>query len=123
VIPGLTDHELPAILAAAAAAGARSAGRVVLRLPHGVKEVFGDWLALHYPERKEKVLNRLRALHGGKLYDPTFGHRQRGAGEFAEQIDALFQLGMRRAGLEKRSWSLSTAAFRVPGRSEQLGLF
>ncbi len=68
-------------------------------------------------------MNRLRALHGGKLYDSTFGHRQRGAGEFAEQIDALFQLGLKRAGLERRSWSLSTAAFRVPGRSEQLGLF
>ncbi len=123
VIPGLTDHELPAVLEAAAGAGARSAGMVVLRLPHGVKELFSEWLAVHYPDRKEKVLNRLRALHGGALYDSRYGHRQRGAGEFAAQIEALFQLGMKRAGLAPRGPTLSTAAFRRPGRADQLSLF
>jgi DNA repair photolyase len=123
VVPGLTDHELPAILQAAAGAGASSAGYVVLRLPHGVKELFSDWLAQHYPERREKVLNRLRALHGGALYDSRFSHRQRGAGEFADQIRALFELGLRRAGLARRTAELSTAAFRRPGTVDQLSLF
>jgi DNA repair photolyase len=123
VIPGLTDHELPAILRAAADAGARSAGMVVLRLPHGVKELFADWLTEHYPERREKVLNRMRALHGGSLYDSRYSHRQRGGGEFAAQIQALFETGLRRSGLARRSTPLSTAAFRRPGATNQLSLF
>jgi DNA repair photolyase len=123
VIPGLTDHELPAILQAASDAGASSAGLVVLRLPHGVKELFADWLAQHAPERREKVLNRLRALHGGALYDARFAHRQRGSGEFAEQIQALFELGLKRARLARRGAELSTAAFRRPGVADQLSLF
>ncbi|HEU4430441.1 MAG TPA: radical SAM protein, partial [Myxococcota bacterium] len=122
-IPGLTDHELPAILQAAADAGASSAGYVVLRLPHGVKELFADWLAQHYPDRREKVLNRLRALHGGALYDSRFSHRQRGAGEFSHQISALFELGLKRARLARRGAELSTAAFRRPGSADQLSLF
>ena len=67
IIPGLTDHEVPAILKAAAEAGALTAGRTVVRLPHGVKELFADWLEVHMPDRKDKVLNRLRAMHHGKL--------------------------------------------------------
>ena len=86
IVPGLTDHEIPRILEAAAAAGAGFAGRVMLRLPHGVKELFSEWLERHFPERREKVLNRLRSLHGGALYDSGFGHRQRGSGVYAEQI-------------------------------------
>jgi len=123
VIPGLTDHELPAILQAASDAGASNAGLVVLRLPHGVKELFSDWLAQHVPERREKVLNRLRALHGGALYDSRYAHRQRGSGEFAEQIQALFELGLKRARLARRGAELSTAAFRRPGVADQLSLF
>ena len=64
VIPGLTDHEAPAILKAAAAAGARTAGYVTLRLPFAVKDLFADWLERHYPERKERVLGRLREVRG-----------------------------------------------------------
>jgi DNA repair photolyase len=123
VIPGLTDHELPAILQAAADAGASHAGLVVLRLPHGVKELFGDWLAEHFPERREKVLNRLRALHDGALYDARFSHRQRGSGEFADQIQALFELGLKRARMARRGPELSTTSFRRPGVASQLGLF
>jgi DNA repair photolyase len=123
MIPGLTDHELPAILQAAASAGAKNAGFVVLRLPHGVKELFADWLTEHYPDRREKVLNRMRSLHGGALYDSRYAHRQRGAGEFAAQIEALFALGVKRAGLARRGPELSTAAFRRPGVADQLALF
>jgi DNA repair photolyase len=123
MIPGLTDHELPAILQAAASAGAKNAGFVVLRLPHGVKELFADWLTEHYPDRREKVLNRMRSLHGGALYDSRYAHRQRGAGEFAAQIEALFTLGLKRAGLARRGPELSPAAFRRPGVVDQLSLF
>jgi DNA repair photolyase len=115
VIPGLTDHELPGILAAAAAAGARRAGYVTLRLPHTVKDVFLQWLDDHEPGKKERVLSRIRDLRGGKLYDPTFGTRMRGQGVFAEQISQLFDVATRRAGLNREERGLSTAHFRRPG--------
>ena len=117
-IPGLTDHEMPAILEAVAAAGARRAGYVVLRLPHSVKEVFLGWLDAHAPSRKERVLSRLRELHGGRLYDASFGARLRGQGVFAEQIKQLFEVSARRAGLNREEIKLSTAHFRRPGGTQ-----
>ncbi|MGH8071114.1 MAG: PA0069 family radical SAM protein [Candidatus Entotheonellia bacterium] len=122
VIPGLTDHELPSIIAAAVRAGARSAGYVTLRLPHGVGPLFEQWLARHFPERKAKVLHRIRAMRCGKLNDPRFNLRMRGEGIFAEQIQSLFALACRKAGLDGRGPTLSTAAFRVPSDA-QLSLF
>jgi DNA repair photolyase len=115
-----TDHELPAILAAAAKAGARCAGYVLLRLPHGLGPLFEQWLKQHYPERRDKVLSRLRDMRGGEIYDSRFGSRMTGQGELAEQIAALFALGCRRAGLTKRLPPLSTAAFRRPGGTQRL---
>jgi DNA repair photolyase len=124
VVPGLTDHELPAILEAVARAGASHAGYVVLRLPHANKALVEAWLAERFPERMEKVLNRVRALAGGALYDPRFGVRQRGRGVFAEQIAQLFEAGLRRAGLAARGPALSAAAFVRPRiESPQLALF
>lgn len=114
VIPGLTDHEIPAILQAAASAGARSAGHVLLRLPHGVKAIFETWLRDHVPERAEKVLNRVRETRAGALYDGRYGVRMRGEGVYAEQIDQLFRLARRKAGLAADSPELSTASFRIP---------
>ena len=114
VVPGLTDHEAPKILESAAAAGACHAGRVVLRLPHGVAELFESWLALHYPERREKVMSRIRAVRSGATYDSRFGVRQRGTGVWADEMAALFDLARRRAGLAERGPSLSTAHFRRP---------
>ena len=117
IIPGLNDHELPALLAAAAKAGARDAGYVLVRLPHAVAPLFEAWLERHVPGQKEKVLGRLRELHGGKLYDATFGKRMTGEGPLAEQLKALFEVSKRRAGFAGepgRSRELSTAAFRVP---------
>jgi DNA repair photolyase len=111
-IPGLTDHEMPAILAAAKEAGARGAGFVVLRLPWAVAPLFEQWLEEHYPDRKDKVLNRIRDLRGGKLYDAQWGVRGRGTGIYAEQIQALFDVSCRRLGLNEKHWELSTAAFR-----------
>jgi len=122
VVPGLTDHEIPAILEAAAAAGASFAGFLVLRLPHGVAPLFDDWLARHFPERRAKVRHRLEALRGGRLNDPRFGWRHRGQGVFAEQIRRLFETSARRHGLHRPRPTLSTAAFRRPGDA-QLALF
>lgn len=122
VIPGLTDHEVPAILAAAREAGAVSATWILLRLPHAVKEIFEGWLAAHEPLKKEKVLNTLRQMHGGALYDPAFGKRMRGSGPRSEQIEQLFDLHCRRNQLGRGSLTLSSSAFRVPERG-QMDLF
>ncbi|HXK25204.1 MAG TPA: PA0069 family radical SAM protein [Myxococcota bacterium] len=121
VIPGLNDSEIPAILSAAAEAGAREAGWVMLRLPHGVKELFESWLLRHFPDRRERVMSRLREVSGGALYDSRYHTRQRGTGVYAEQIRSLFELARRRAGLANERTTLSTAAFRRPG-SAQLSL-
>ena len=122
IIPGLTDHEIPAVLDAAANAGAKSAGHVTLRLPHAVAPLFEKWLETHFPDRKEKVLHRLRAMRGGKLYDSKFGERMRGGGIFAEQIDQLFDVARRKVGIAERGGELSAAAFRRPGGA-QMQLF
>ncbi len=114
VIPGLTDHELPAIIDAATKSGARFAGYVPLRLPHAVAPLFEAWLIQHLPRKKDKVLNRIRAIRGGRLNDPRFGSRLKGEGIFAEQIAALFSHACRRAGIAERGMNLSTAAFRRP---------
>lgn len=115
VIPAVNDMEIPALLRAAAEAGARFASYVVLRLPYAVKELFADWLGRHFPERREKVLNRLRELRGGALNDPTFGSRMRGEGSGAEQIARLFEVSRRKYQLAERGPELSSAAFRRPG--------
>ncbi|HKS36736.1 MAG TPA: PA0069 family radical SAM protein [Verrucomicrobiae bacterium] len=122
VIPGLTDHEIPAIISAAVRAGARFAGRVIVRLPHAVAPLFESWLARHFPDRKDKVLNRIRAMRGGELNDPRFGSRMEGEGIFAEQIQNLFQVACRKAGIENNHLELSTAAFRRSAGA-QLSLF
>jgi DNA repair photolyase len=122
IIPGLTDHEIPSIIQAAADAGARHAGYVVVRLPHGVGELFESWLEEHFPDRKKKVLNRIREMRGGRLNDPNFGTRMRGEGVFAEQIKSMFTLACRRSGLELGAPELSTGAFRRAS-SEQMSLF
>lgn len=122
VIPGLNDHELPRVLEAAARAGARGAFYTVLRLPHGLKELFSDWLERAFPQRKDKVLNQLRGMRGGKLYDSRFGVRARGAGGFSDDYAQLFALARRRFGLDGPLPALSTARFRRPS-GPQLELF
>jgi DNA repair photolyase len=122
VIPGLNDAEIPAIVAAAADAGATRAHLVMLRLPHAVAPLFEDWLDRHAPERKQRVLNRVREMRGGRLNEPRFHSRMRGSGKYAEQIHDLFALACRRAGLTTERAPLSTAAFRRP-TAPQLELF
>lgn len=112
VIPGINDHEIPAIMQAAAAAGATSAGYVVLRLPWAVKEMVEAWLEQHFPDRKEKVLARIRDMRDGALYRTDWGERQTGTGAWADQIATLFRVSARRYGLDGARVPLSTSAFR-----------
>jgi DNA repair photolyase len=120
VIPGLTDHEMPAILREAAAAGARCAGYVALRLPGAVAGLFEHWLEQHFPDRKDKVLGRLRSMRGGKLNDPNFGSRMRGDGAIADALRDLFHLARHKAGLDGPFPELSAAAFRRPSQQPLL---
>lgn len=122
VIPGLTDEEIPAILEAAREAGARWAGYILLRLPHGVKEIFDDWLATHFPDRRERVLNRLREAYGGRLYDSSFGVRGKGRGPYADQLRALFRSVSTKLGFADPP-ELNADAFRAPEPPGQLSLF
>ena len=121
VVPAITDHEIPSILKAAREAGAKWAGFVVLRLPWAVAPLVEQWLEEHFPDRKEKVLNRVRDLRGGKLYDAKWGVRGTGEGVFADQISALFEASCRRLGLNEEERDLSTAHFRR--RTAQASLF
>ncbi len=111
VIPGLTDHEIPAILTAAKECGAAFASYVMLRLPHAVKDLFQEWLEAHFPDRKNKIIDRILSMRGGRLYDSRFETRGRGEGNFAEQIEGLFRLSARRAGLGDRGPALRTDLF------------
>jgi len=116
VIPGLNDAEIPRILAAAARAGAQSASWVLVRLAKPLDELFDAWLATHYPERRERVLARIRDTRGGQISDARFFRRQRGQGEYADQIASLFEIAARKYGLDRRLPSLETDAFRRPPR-------
>jgi DNA repair photolyase len=120
VVPAITEHEMPSILAAARKAGATSAGFVVLRLPWAVAPLFEQWLEEHFPDRKEKVLSRIRDLRGGKLYDAKWGVRGRGEGVFAKQIATLFDIACRKHGFNEDRAGLSADAFRRRGRQGSL---
>jgi DNA repair photolyase len=120
LIPGLTDHEMPAILAAAKDAGAEFAGYTIVRLPMAVGDVFAQWLERHYPDRKEKVLNRIREIHAGRLNDTRFKKRMAGDGELAEATRTLFRMTIRKLGMDGKPPALSTENFRRPGEHPQL---
>ncbi len=123
MILGLNDHELPKILEAAADAGATGAGYVPLRLPHQLGALWEDWLSRHAPDRKEKVLNQIRSMRGGQLYDSRFGARMRGEGVFAEHLSKLFSLTCKRLGLNtQRGTGRSSEHFRRPLGGGQLRL-
>jgi len=120
VIPGLTDHEIPAILAAAAGAGARFAEFTMLRLPHGVSDLFDQWLAAHAPDARNKVLGRIREVRAGALNDGRSGSRMRGEGPLADVTERLFVTARERAGLGGGLPPLSSASFRRPWPSPSL---
>jgi len=120
LIPGLNDHEVPAILKAAAEAGASCAGYTPIRLALAIAGLFEDWLGNHFPDRKDKVLNRIRSMRGGKLNDPRFGSRMRGEGIWADQLKSIFEFGKKAAGITGSFPQLSTASFRRPGGQLEL---
>lgn len=124
VVPGLTDSEMPLILKAAAEAGAKDAGYVMLRLPGNVQPVFLDWLGRERPEKEKLVTSRIRDIRAGKLNDPSFGSRMRGVGELADQISAMFKLFKAKFGLDKGLPALDCTLFEPPlPSSGQLRLF
>ena len=123
MIPGLNDHEIEAIMAAAAEAGAASASWILIRLPHEVKELFEAWLGEHYPERSARVLSLIRQSREGRLNDPNFGSRMRGSGPFAKLIRERFLKARARCGLDRRLPPLRADLFRPPDDTTQLSLF
>jgi DNA repair photolyase len=126
VIPALTDHELEGILAAAAEAGVRWAGYVLLRLPYEIKDLFTEWLAQHYPERAGHVMSLIRAMRGGRANDPNFGSRMRGTGPYALLLRNRFRIACRRLNLNASMRDpLNTTLFCPPapaGSQLRLGL-
>jgi len=120
VIPALNDHELEQVLAAAAEAGARAAGWVLLRLPHEVEALFREWLELHHPLRARHVMSLVQQSRGGHSNDPRFHARMRGTGGYADAIAARFRLAVRRYRLDQELPPYDVTRFRRPG--PQLGL-
>lgn len=118
IVPGLTDEEMPEIIKAAAGAGASWAHYVMLRLPGAVKPLFLDWLESEFPDRKQRVINRLRDLRGDELTDKQFGRRMRGAGKWAEILRQLHRNTVKQYGLNQGRISHSTEHFRRTGQQE-----
>jgi DNA repair photolyase len=114
IIPGLNDHETPAVLAAAHAAGATAAGYVLLRLPLSVEPVFSDWLMRNYPEKADKVLGYVRSTRAGRVNDGRFGSRMRGEGVYADQIAQNFKVFRRKLGFSERLPELDCTRYRPP---------
>ena len=118
VVPGLTDHEIPNIIQSAADAGAKGAGYIMLRLPYGVSDIFSKWLERHFPDRMDKVLNRIRSIRGGELNSKEFHERMKGNGIFAKQIKDMFDVAKRKAGIDGYIPKLSTEYFIRPGGTQ-----
>lgn len=122
VIPAITDEFMEQIVARAAAAGVRSCGWIMLRLPHEVAPLFREWLEAHYPDRAEKVMGIVKSVRQGRENDPRFFSRMRPTGVWAELFRTRFRIACRRAGLGKASFPLKTDAFRQPSATNQLRL-
>lgn len=127
VIPFITEPELERILAAARAAGALCAHYTVLRLPWEVSPLFQEWLAAHFPERAQRVMNRVREMRGGRDYDADFATRMKGEGTWAALIRQRFDKACARLGFDREAAALRTDLFVPPAplapQSPQLGLF
>ncbi len=124
IIPGLNDSEIPQVLEAARAAGALSAGYILLRLPHSVAPVFVEWLERTQPDAAPKVLGRVQATRGGQLNCSDWGQRMVGSGVLAEQIRRLFQVFRQQHGLAGELPPQRVDQFRPPAdRRGQLRLF
>jgi DNA repair photolyase len=123
IIPGLNDREIPCVLEAARSAGATAAGYTVLRLPYAVKDIFQEWMRLHFPEKLERILGTIRDVRGGKLNSSEFVSRMRGEGPYAEQIRQMFHVFRERLGFPPRLAPLRTDHFKSAGQQQlTLGL-
>lgn len=123
VIPFLTDAEMERILDTTREAGAQSAGYTLMRLPYELKDLFKDWLEVHYPLKAAHVMSRLREMRDGKENDPNFGSRMRGSGLFAELLGQRFRKATHRLGFNQSRLELATHHFRRPELHGQMGLF
>jgi DNA repair photolyase len=124
MIPAVNDHELEAILEAAAGAGARRAGWILLRLPREVRGLMTEWLAVHRPLAERRVMSLLRDARGGRASDARFHARMRGEGAYADLINRRFLAAVRRFGLETGSGArLDRTQFRVPPVGGQLAFW
>ena len=122
LIPGLTDDEIVPIMEAAKEAGAESVSYTILRLPYSVKDIFLKWLEDHQPNRKQKVINKLKSLKDGQLNRSEFGERFRGEGAYGEQIRQIMEIHKKRLGLNQHRTPLNCSSFRRP-ETDQLNLF
>jgi DNA repair photolyase len=124
VVPGITDHEIEAILTRAKEAGASEAGYVLLRLPLEIKQLWREWLEANYPDRAAKAMTLIRSMHGGRDYDPAFGRRQTGTGPYAQLIGQRFRQAVKRLGLNAPRAALDVSQFKPPPLpGDQLALF
>ncbi len=123
VIPAINDHEIEAIVAAVAKAGAKGAGWIPVRLPHEVAPLFKAWLAVHFPDRAGKVMTIIRSIREGRDNDPDFFSRMRGSGPWADLIRNRFQIAARKAGLNRHKWMLRCDMFTPPPVDGQMTLF
>jgi DNA repair photolyase len=132
LIPALNDKTMEHVLEAAAAAGAKEAAYVIMRLPNELKVLFKEWLAEHYPQRAEHVMSIVRQMRGGKENDPNFGSRMSGTGNYAELMEKRFDIACRRFNLNghtrdhsagREPPELDCSRFRPPSPEGQLKLF
>ena len=121
VIPGLTDHEMLAIVQSAADAGAKFAHYTIVRLPYAVKDLFEQWLTVHAPGSSDKILNRIRSMRDGRLNNSEWGQRMHGDGIFADQISQTFAVACRKTNFSNDRFALSIDSFRRP-QGAQLAL-
>lgn len=126
VIPAINDQDMEQILERAHVAGARSAGYVILRLPHELKQLFQEWLETHYPLKAKRVMNIIREMREGREYNSEYGLRQTGTGVFAEIVARRFRAAVDRLSLNQEVISLDASLFRRTTKStslQQLDMF
>jgi DNA repair photolyase len=122
IIPGLNDHEILEVGQKVSSLGAVSMAYTMVRLNGDVAVIFEDWIRKTLPDRADRVLNRIRDVHGGELNDSRFGTRMRGEGQFAEVVKQQFQLARQRYFADKAKPAYNLDLFEQR-RNPQMSLF